>query len=558
MALLTAAILWFASMRNQTRLLQNYDQSQRLSFARKALELHSKPLRLAAEKVGLWGAVANFMTAEQGYDKQWANTTLSQLLSDDLQALWAFDANGKLLYSAGQPNLPPREVEINLDKSGLKALSGGANAAYRVSRGYLTELRAAAIHDIDDPHRQKEPVGYLVFGCRLDSETLSEMGRSVGAQVWFDEEGVTGGKDQTVALPIVDFAGGSVGRLKFDWYVNPALIQLETTRTTSIAMFAAISAFLVLVIVIALTRWVSDPLKGLYLGLATNDPPAIRAAAAELDEFKLLADSLCEAIIQRERLKEWNQELEAHVKERTHELQKALMVRGHFLANVSHELRTPLNGVIGMAHLLHDTGLNDEQMEYAGAIVASGEQLLVLINDLLDFEKAAAGKLTVEKIPVDIETCLGRISDSFRARAAQRGNTLMITCDESLTGPILGDPVRLTQILNNLVGNAIKFTENGVIEVWAGIADNLVTFQVSDTGIGIPNDRLKTIFEAFEQADLTTTRKFGGTGLGLAIVRQLSDLMGGTVTVTSTVDEGSTFTVSLPYMPAVHSLEEAA
>lgn len=560
LAFLAAAIVWFFAMRNQTRMLTDYEKSQRVIFARKAMALREKPVRLVIDKIGVWQDLSRFVAGEKGFDKVWAELYIRRLLNEDLKATWVLDADGKLLYSASQGTLSAKELNLGANMRALKGMSKRAGASYFPANAGIAEVFATAVYAADDSSQQGDPIGYIAFGSVLDDTALDELGRSIGASVSFAFQVPKDQGDEPSShyISLTDYTGRTAGALKLDWILNPALIQIESTRSTSMSLIAAFAALFVLVIVVALTRWVSEPLRGIYLGLATQDPPAIRAAASELDEFKKLADALCESVLQRERLKEWNNELESHVKERTNELQKALMVRGHFLANVSHELRTPLNGVIGMAHLLNDTRLSSEQREYAETIVASGEQLLRLINDLLDFEKAAAGKLTLERIPLNVDTCLSRIQDSFRARAAQRGNTLLVTCDPSLSSPVMGDPVRITQILNNLVGNAIKFTENGVVEVWAGLEDGLVTLQVSDTGIGIPNDRLTTIFEAFEQADLSTTRKFGGTGLGLAIVRQLSDLMGGVVTVKSTVGEGSTFTVKLPYNPVPAALSEAA
>lgn len=559
-AFLAAAVIWFVSMRNQTRMLNTYDRGQRIIFGRKALQLREKPIHLAIEKIGIWADLSRFVAGQKGFDQVWADLYLRKLLNSDLRATWVFDAKGKEIYSAGLEGLNPREADFKPDAKELVKMSRRSGPAYVGLRDGTAQIFATSIYAAEDTSQTKSPIGYIAFGSVIDDAALEEMGRAIGATVTFEAKpALDQTSDENVHwLTVSNYAGMPAGALRINWFGNPALLQIDSIRTTSMSLIAAFAALFVLVIVLALTRWVSEPLRGIYLGLATKDPPAIRAAASELDEFKSLADALCESVIQRERLKEWNNELESHVKERTHELQKALMVRGHFLANVSHELRTPLNGVIGMAHLLNDTGLSDEQREYAEAIVGSGEQLLVLINDLLDFEKAAAGKLTVERIPLSVDTCLARIQDSFRARAAQRGITLLVTCDPSLAGPILGDPVRITQILNNLVGNAIKFTEEGVVEVWAGIESGLVTLQVSDTGIGIPQDRLTTIFEAFEQADLSTTRKFGGTGLGLAIVRQLCDLMGGVINVTSVVGEGSTFTVRLPYVPAASALSDAA
>ncbi|MEZ4701730.1 MAG: histidine kinase N-terminal 7TM domain-containing protein [Rhodothermales bacterium] len=231
----------------------------------------------------------------------------------------------------------------------------------------------------------------------------------------------------------------------------------------------------------------------------------------------------------------------------------AAQTKSDFLATMSHELRTPMNGVLGFSSLLQATPLDDEQSSYVDTIQTSGNILLALIDDILDFSKIEAGKVTLEQRPVVVHTCvedaLGRIAES----AARKG--IELTCSIALDVPfaIVGDEVRIGQVLGNLLGNAIKFTKKGEISLQvariappAGAPDRCtLRFSVSDTGIGIPPDRIETIFDAFTQADSSTTRRFGGTGLGLAISRQLSALMGGSIHAESVVGAGSTFHFTL-------------
>jgi PAS domain S-box-containing protein len=216
-----------------------------------------------------------------------------------------------------------------------------------------------------------------------------------------------------------------------------------------------------------------------------------------------------------------------------------------FLATMSHEIRTPLNGVLGMAQAMAMDELSPAQRERLGVVHASGEALLAILNDVLDLAKIEAGKLEFEEIEFDLEEVARGAHQAFTAQANKKGLSFALDI-ESAQGVYRGDPTRLRQILYNLVSNALKFTDIGEIRVTAGWRDEHLTLAVADTGVGIPADRLQVMFGRFDQADASTTRRFGGTGLGLAICRELAEMMGGSIDVESTPGLGSIFTVVLP------------
>ena len=300
---------------------------------------------------------------------------------------------------------------------------------------------------------------------------------------------------------------------------------------------------------------------------------------ADIDDQKRVEERLREAhdelgirILERtSELAHANELLQAEVTERRRaevEAQKARDVaeaanrsKTEFLANISHEIRTPMNGIIGMTDLALETNLDLQQREYLQLVSHSADALLGLINDMLDFAKIEADRLELENVPFGLRKALEESIKTLGLRASEKGIRINLEIASDVPARIFGDPVRLRQVMLNLLGNAIKFTEKGKIDVLVSAIStrnghiNLL-FEISDTGIGIPEDKLGVIFEAFAQVDGSMTRRFGGTGLGLAIVSSLIKKMGGDIRVRSKLGEGSTFSFNLP--ARVDSSEEAA
>jgi signal transduction histidine kinase/ActR/RegA family two-component response regulator len=241
--------------------------------------------------------------------------------------------------------------------------------------------------------------------------------------------------------------------------------------------------------------------------------------------------------------------------------EESTRAKGIFLATMSHELRTPMNGVLGCTQLLKDTSLTDQQRELIETMHRSADALLTLVNDILDFSKIEAGKMSLEVANVNLRALVGDVTTLAEGLAAQKGLTISQKIDADVPEEFRGDPIRLRQILFNLVGNAIKFTKQGGVTIAISSLTRDVTdesgvvvlqWSVQDTGIGLTPEQQANLFKAYAQAEASTARRFGGTGLGLMICKQLVELMGGTITVNSVSGQGSTFAYTTNLLPAIH------
>jgi len=348
-------------------------------------------------------------------------------------------------------------------------------------------------------------------------------------------------------------------------FVQTRLQEYLQVSGLVVALAIIIAVFLALGVSAALTRPILR-LSSVMEDVSSSRDFSLRATPSSRDEIGDLArgfnEMLSEVETREQALSNYNQELEAEVRNRTHELETAKTAaevasetKSRFLANMSHEIRTPLNGILGMANIGYRDTPDGEARTGFSHIITSGNHLLGLINDVLDLARIEAGKLVIENKPFHLLDPVKNAIDLVAEFARQKELDIRTRFEEADNFWVLGDPLRIQQVLVNLLGNAIKFTEQGYVEVSVVIADSMTRFSIRDTGIGIRKEDLPRMFSSFEQADTSTTRKYGGSGLGLTISRNLAELMGGTIDVVSEQGRGSEFVLAVPLEATVCSEE---
>ena len=556
---------FLALLGTQTVLSRQQEAGVRWSVTKERAETFSRMLDLKFDSVrnfsedySRWDEMITFLKTK---DPTWAHDNIeTSLKTYSCEWAGAFQLDGTCVYSkssVGKPDdfpsmLTPDTVKSFADHNTRKHFFA------RIPAG-LMEFSVSKVTRTTDMLRV-DPKGYFIVGRFWTPALLRDFQKNTATHVTLingepKELTFLSSEDKSgFNVPLADISGNILAYLKVEKSLPMVEIVRDYVRELTVLsfVFAIVTTG---ALVFFMNKWVTAPIRMIALGLSEHDLGKLLPVRKSKSAFGKVANLIIEHFAQEHQLREEivrRQQVEEQLviaKDKALEVSK---LKSSFLATMSHEIRTPMNGVLGMTDLLIQSDLEPEQRECAKAIQSSANTLMVIISDILDYSKIEAGKMSLESAPFDLFNAVRQTAKIHIARAKAKG----LECDVSVPDGefwVAGDVVRLGQILNNLMDNALKFTKEGSIGLSIQILSEgpktaKVQFVVYDTGLGIPEDRKTAIFDSFTQVDSSTTRLFGGTGLGLAICQQLAHSMGGSIVVESELGKGSEFIVEIPFI----------
>ncbi len=507
-------------------------------------------------------------------DTSWITTNFAPSFSIDynFDYLWVLNEKEELFYQKNIKNF--KDVPLfDINKNELMAAikKHPFKKFYTKFENNLIQVIIAPVHPTTDPKRLTKPKGYLISGKKYDAGFLNEFNKvspSTNFSISYRKDNIDtiDFKNYIASYqePLFDFYGKKIGVFKAERQLVVIAAYNDNLKLYTL-LFIAFVFLLLLCYYYFLRIKVLNPVEILSKALQKTDRSNLGILKKKKDEFADLAHLIDDFFVKSNMLEreiKLRISTEKELKKAAIELENATIekiraeqdkiAKSTFLSTMSHEIRTPINGVIGVANLLKNEKLTPSQTELINTLSFSSSHLLSILTDILDFSKIETGNLEFDKIQFNLKEICRNVNNLYEPNANEKGIKINVYNDESVSDYLEGDSVRLCQILNNLMGNAVKFTENGFIEIGYTLVERkdnkeTIAFSVKDTGIGIQNDKLDTIFNSFSQANRTITSNYGGTGLGLTITKKLIELQGGKITVDSKLNEGTNFTFVLTF-----------
>lgn len=511
---------------------------------RQVLALNEVSVRQAVTDYTYWD---DMVMAIAKKDTNWANENIApMLITFHLEAAWAFDTLGVCVLSEASPSynwLGQVSIPSNVIDSVRKHKF--YNTIIKTQAGYL-ELIGSTVHITNDPNRVLRSHGYYIVGRFLGEPFRNNLSRILVARVELTNEIIPSGlirNDESVGVMIPYTVAND--SLPLSLYVQkkvPFLRQYNIFSRELLWLLLGAAIAVLIVVWLTFSRWVTQPLGMIRRMLVTNNANADEKLKPYGYEFQEIGRLIKESVEQKKQLELLRRKAE-----------ESDRLKSSFLANMSHEIRTPLNGILGFSELISKRFHGDESAAtYMRVIKGCSDDLLQIINDLLDISKLEADQMTLHVEKVKCNDLLGEIQTQYQANNLNKNNLELFFELPSDNILVVADRLRLKQIIVNLLNNALKFTEEGKVEVGCYAEEvGFAVFYVKDSGIGIPESQQELIFERFRQSDsnFTISRQYGGVGLGLSICKGLVDKMGGEISLCSVLGGGSTFFVRIPLAP---------